>query len=84
MSTIGYKEAKCEKCRRPTVTKRIPVFKNPAIEGVSGADTCVGCGASTASDNYFKAVKEAVAADDKDKTYGHDYPPWSQLKLSTG
>jgi hypothetical protein len=37
------------------------------------------------SDKYFTAVKEAVAADDdKDKTYGRNYLPWSQLKLSTG
>jgi hypothetical protein len=33
---------------------------------------------------YFTAVKEAVAAGDKDKTYGRNYSPWSQLKLSTG
>jgi hypothetical protein len=36
------------------------------------------------SDKYFTGVKESVAADDKDKTYGRNYPHWSQLKLSTG
>jgi len=36
------------------------------------------------SDDYFTAIKEAVTAGDKDKTYGSNYPPWSQLKPSTG
>ena len=33
---------------------------------------------------HFAAVKEAVVAGDKDKGYGRNYPPWSQLKVSAG
>lgn len=72
MSTINCKDAKCEKCGRHPVTIRMPVFKNPAIEGASGADTYVWCGAFTLSYNYFTAVKEGLGADDKDKTYGRN------------
>ena len=82
MSTINYKEGNCEKYRRQPVTIRKTTFKKPAIEGASGANTYVWCAAFTMSANYFTAVK--AAAGNKDKTYGHNYTPWSQLKLSTG